>query len=184
MEDAVLEVGGRPYLLVLGAQRCHAVRTTDDAAEGHAVFPTWAPKTLCGLAWALKADPDGDPHYGWPPAVAPSCARCTNALLVGATSSPLDDRVPAVAELIASSVREHGCAICGGVPGDQQERLREEVRRLLRGEGRRIRTLFRDSFGVLVADENFRVELPGWPNLELAPLRPVRPPWRLDWLDH
>jgi hypothetical protein len=95
----------------------------------------------------------------------------------------MDDRLPRVAELMATAVREHGCAICGGVPGDQQERLRQQVRRLLRGEGRRIRTLCRDSLGVIVADENFAVEFAGWPNFELAPVKTVRPPWRFDWLD-
>ena len=99
------------------------------------------------------------------------------ALPIGSRSLPTDDRLRHVAEMMAESERNQRCATWQGAPGDQQERLRSHVRRLPRRDGRRTRTQFCDSVGVIDADENFTSEMLAWPDpgpetLEQPPVRP------------
>lgn len=105
-----VDIGGCRYGVVYGWDKDH-------------LMESGATVTLCGLSSPEVIEDD---------AAVPSCARCLKIVERGLQSTPLD---PVLADIAAGAVEtmaKSGSVGIGNVPGDQAERLRAEIRRLMR----------------------------------------------------
>ncbi len=155
MSEPIVEVLGARYLIVIGGGGSYHAAAANRTGTGKAAFDGgWRQTTVCGRRWFAVGDPDGDPYYGWKPAVAPDCRACLTIIARPLTPTATDDRIGPLAAAMAQAVRENGSSHCWHVPGDQADRLRSAVRKHLRNENRSVRTLFEDHAGVFVFDRN------------------------------
>jgi hypothetical protein len=158
--------------------------------------PRWAEATMCGRTWAVMVGGDGGSLSPWgeEPAFAPTCRHCLASMDKLFPAPRADDRLPLVADLVASLVAEHGVAEVRDVPGDQQAALRNEIRTLVRKRtGYLIQTIFtNDTLHIvceavhdLHADQRLHAAVAALPNLLTndPPSAPPPPPGWLVWWD-
>lgn len=94
----------------------------------------WLYTTLCGRQWAVMVGGEGGAigPFG-EVAFAPTCRRCLSLIDRHFAPPTPDARLPLIVGLAADAVINlRGFAEVHGVPGDQQEALRREVRTLIR----------------------------------------------------
>ena len=94
----------------------------------------WSQTTLCGREWAVMVGGEGGAigPFGQV-AFAPTCRRCLSLIDRHFAPPTPDARLPLIVELTADAAINHrGFAEVHGVPGDQQEALRRQVRKLIR----------------------------------------------------
>jgi hypothetical protein len=160
--------------------------------------PRWNATTLCGRRWVGMALGEGGAIY-WPDdqlAFAPSCRRCLALMDRLFPPPPIASCLPVVVEIITRTLIEGGYAEIVGVPGDQQQSLRKQVRALLRqrsGHGSRTYVAHNRIVFECEAiweqhqgehDEMVREVLERrWTAIETgeAPPLPPAPEWRLHW---
>lgn len=116
--------------------------------------PIWNPRTLCGRWWD-EMRPGLDPGFNWrsDSALAPDCKTCLRIIGNQLVSTPPDERIPMIAEMVAEQVMAIGMSTVAGVPGDQSDRLRKAIRLRLRKLGVRGRTYAALGSVHIVSDE-------------------------------
>lgn len=191
-----ITVDGIEYVLAHVGANYHAVRAAH--GEHHHLWSGWSSRTVCGREWVTFADPHGHPLEGFGPAVAPTCRSCLGTIGRRLQTTSEDDRIPRLAAAMADSVVTYGSAQCNGVPGDQADRLRSSVKRLLAGRATRLQSIQHEDVVVVATNEH-----PGHPDVDAAmraalgampiPLpdgtfgstnpRPEPGPWMFEWAD-
>lgn len=213
-----LMVDDAPCLIVeAGGTRVHLVRLADVAHDGarpavdeytilnSRLLPSggsnnydpdalseaiWHPRTLCGVEWGIMAASDAGPLTAWQePTYVPDCKRCLRTASRGLLSSPVDTRVPLVADEAGRLVEGHGCAQIEDVPGDQTEHVRAAIRQACKVRKLRCYTVV-DSAGTIHVSSSHRwnalSELERLETmrqiLETAAVRAqIEQPWQLSW---
>ena len=137
-----------------------AIRDRPDEPRGAATDELldrrWSPNSLCGRTWAAVAD-GYDDHAGQrgDRPEAPTCRSCLTVLDKSFPTPTRDDRIPVLADLVATAVNEHGTAEIDGVPGDQMNALRHAIPRRATAtfSGFSTRTITQDGLLVISSPE-------------------------------
>jgi hypothetical protein len=115
----------------------------------------WSSVSLCGRTWAAMADSFED-HTGRRVRrpEAPTCRTCLAVIDKSFPAPTPDNRIPVLADLATTAIKEHGTAEIVGVPGDQMNALRRAVRSELRRRfGFSTRTFTQDGLLVVSSPE-------------------------------
>lgn len=158
--------------------------------------PRWNPMTLCGREWLGMAPGEGGAIY-WPDddlVYAPTCKRCLTLMDRHFPAPAPAPHLPLVVELVSDLLAEHGYAEIHGVPGDQQQLLRSQVRAKLRERaGCGSRTFAHESMVAFWSDairEERREQIEAEMRealervsemIETGEVRVHQPEWRLFW---
>ena len=163
--------------------------------EADLVDVRWRVSTLCGRpdwfmaprevgsAYELPWLGDGEPVY------APTCRRCLRILDRQFAPPDADDRLTWNVIRCVEELGRWGCFMIDGVPAEQMELLRDQVRTECRRRGWRFqssavdRRLYATSENSLSAERRALVDRDAWERIRMvdSEVRPPRPSWQFGW---
>lgn len=115
-----VDIGGRRFGVVYGWDRDH-------------LMESGAIATLCGVQ---------DPEVMEDISATPSCARCLQIVTRGLQSTPTNPRLEMIAGLAVDVLAKSAEVYVHNVPGDQADRLRATIRKLMRARKLNVATRF------------------------------------------